>query len=257
VRLRRSSRPEPEWGPKRVSRAATATCVVHLLFGLCGAVGPAALVAGGLYGSSAAVARADEECLDPADPLGQNGARKGVQKRDFLKRLRGEISVWGGFFAADLLSTSYTYGGALAFYPGEDFGVEASILVTPFDLAVEKPLTNFFAGQVFKPSLALVLVGNFLWSPIHFKLRATEHAIVHGDVVFALGAGDTLNATAQGVTFDAGFGLKLYPTRYLAVRFDLRDYLMLQEAVAVQRVSNNIVGLFGLSVFIPGPRYSK
>jgi hypothetical protein len=38
------------------------------------------------------------------------------------------------------------------------------------------------------------------------------------------------------------------------VRFDLRDYLMVQEAVAVQRVTNNIVGLFGLSLFIPGPR---
>ena len=202
-------------------------------------------------------APAEEACLDPADPLGAAGARKGVQKRDFLKRLRAELSVWGGFFASDLLSSSYDYGGALAFYPGEDFGVEVSLLVTPFDLAVEKPLTNFFAGQVFRPSLAFVVVGNFLWSPIHFKLRATERAIVHGDLVFALGAGDTIHPTVQGVTFDAGIGLKIYPTRYLAVRFDLRDYLMLQEAIAVQRVANNLVGLVGLSVFFPGPRYAK
>jgi len=40
-------------------------------------------------------AHAEEACLDPASELGAAGARKGVQKRDFLKRLRVEASVWG------------------------------------------------------------------------------------------------------------------------------------------------------------------
>lgn len=199
-------------------------------------------------------AHADEPCLDPDAELGAAGRRKGVQKRDFLKRLRLEASAWGGFFASDLLSTSYDYGGALAFYPGEDFGFEASLLVTPFDLAVERPLTQFFAGQTFKKSLAFVVVGDLLWSPIHLKLRVSEKSIAHGDLFFAIGAGDTLNQTVQGVTFDAGIGLKLYAGRFFAVRFDLRDYLMIQEAVAVERVTNNIVGLLGVSLFIPGPR---
>jgi outer membrane beta-barrel protein len=205
-------------------------------------------------GALADCAFADEPCLDPDAELGAAGRRKGVQKRDFMKRLRLEVSAWGGFFASDLLSTSYDYGGAVAFYPGEDFGFEASLLVTPFDLAVERPLTQFFAGQVFQKTTAFVVVGDFLWSPIHLKLRVSEHAIAHGDVFFVLGAGDTLSQTVQGITFDAGIGLKLYANKWLAVRFDLRDYLMIQEAVAVERVTNNILGLFGLSLFIPGPR---
>ena len=127
-------------------------------------------------------------------------------------------------------------------------------MVTPFDLAVERPLTQFFAGQTFKPSLAFVVVGDVLWSPIHLKLRVSEKSIAHGDLFLALGAGDTLSQTVQGVTFDVGIGLKLYAGRFFAVRFDLRDYLMIQEAVAVQRVTNNIVGLLGVSLFIPGPR---
>jgi len=93
-----------------------------------------------------------------------------------------------------------------------------------------------------------------LWSPIHLKMRVSEHAIAHGDLLFALGAGDTFNGSVQGVTFDVGLGLKLYANRFLAVRFDLRDYLMIQEAVAVERVTNNLVGTLGLSLFIPGPR---
>ncbi len=193
-------------------------------------------------------------CVDPDEELGAAGRRKGVQKRDFLKRLRLELSAWGGFYASDLLSSSYDYGGALAFYPGEDFGFEASLVVTPFDLAVERPLTQFFSGQIFHSSLAFIVVGNFLWSPVHLKLRVSEHAIAHGDVFFALGAGDTLNQTAQGATFDVGLGLKLYANRFLAVRFDLRDYVMIQEAVGIERVTNSLMGVIGLSLFIPGPR---
>jgi outer membrane beta-barrel protein len=204
--------------------------------------------------ATSGIAQAEEACLDPDAELGAAGKRKGVQKRDFLKRLRLELSAWGGFFASDLMSTSYDYGGALAFYPGEDFGFEASLLVTPFDLAVERPLTQLFAGQTVKSSLAFVVVGNFLWSPIHLKMRVSEKAIAHGDLFFVLGAGDTFNDSVQGITFDAGIGLKVYANRFLAVRFDLRDYLMIQEAVAVQRVTNNLVGLIGLSLFIPGPR---
>jgi outer membrane beta-barrel protein len=182
------------------------------------------------------------------------GARKGVQRRPFLKRLRAELSIWGGFFAADLTSTSYVYGGAISFWPSEDFGVEGSLLVTPITLAVEQPLTQYFSGRVFQDSLAFSAVGNFLWAPIHFKVRASERAIAHGDLYFTLGAGSTFNDTVTGVTFDAGIGLKIYIHHWVAFRFDLRDYLWIQEAVAVQRVTNNIVGLLGFSVFLPGER---
>jgi outer membrane beta-barrel protein len=206
-----------------------------------------------LIAAAATQVRAEEPpCL--VEQPGATATRKGVQKRDFVKRLRLELSAWGGFWAGDLLSTSYDFGGALAFYLGEDFGFEASLLVTPFGLAVQRPLTQFFAGQVFKPALAFVVVGDFLWSPIHLKMRVSEHAIAHGDLFFALGAGDTFHPTAQGATFDVGIGIKVYAHRYVAVRFDLRDYLILQEALAVQRISNNLVGLLGLSVFVPGPR---
>jgi outer membrane beta-barrel protein len=205
-----------------------------------------------------AVCHAEESCLDPADPLGEAGARKGVQKLPVTKRLRAELTVWGGFFASDLLSSTGTYGGALAFYPVEDWGFEASVNIQRFDLGIEKPLTQFFAGRVFKPSMAYTVVGNAVWSPFHFKVKATEHSITYGDLMLYVGAGDTLNDTVQGATFDGGVAIKIYPSRYVGVRFDLRDYVMVQEAVAVQRVTNNIVGTFGIFVMFPNQRpYSK
>jgi outer membrane beta-barrel protein len=207
--------------------------------------------------STPRLGRAEEACLDNPDELGEYGARKGVQRRDFLKRLRLETSVWGGFFAADLVSTSYNYGGALAFYPVEDFGIEASLVVTHFKLGIERPLSEFFAGTVFTGGLAFIVSGNLLWSPIHMKIRVSPRGIMHGDVFFTVGAGDTIQDTAQGLTFNVGIGMKLYPNRWVAIRFDLRDYVILQEAVGVQRATNNLVGMLGISLFLPGPRPSS
>lgn len=176
-----------------------------------------------------------------------------------LKKLRAELSVWGGFFAADMVSTTYSFGGAVTFYPFEDFGIEASLHVSPFSLAIERPVSNVFQGTIFENNkFAYMVVGNLVWAPAHFKIRASEKAIVHGDLFLELGGGYTFHKSVQGGTFDVGFGLKVYPNKYFAVRFDLRDYVLVQEAISVQRVTNNFVGTLGLSLFIPNPRpYSK
>jgi len=206
-----------------------------------------------LLALSASPAFAVEDSAAEPEDVGcaeEGPARKGVQKRDFLKVHRAELSAVGGFFAGDLLSTTYAYGGSLAFFITEDFGVEASLLIARFSLGIESPLRDFFMGQRFQEGNAYLVVGNLLWSPVHLKVRASERAILHGDLVFTLGAGDTIHDTVQGITVDAGLGIKFYLTRFLSLRFDVRDYLMIQEAVSIQRVVNNIVGTAGVSFWV-------
>src|SRR5204863_7110568 len=71
-------------------------------------------------------------CLDQSivDELGQSLRPRGVQKRDFIKRGQLEIVGRGGLFAGDLLSSSYIAGGALAWFPTEELGVETRFDVT-------------------------------------------------------------------------------------------------------------------------------
>src|SRR5262249_33797434 len=59
-------------------------------------------------------------CLEDDD------LRKGVQARNFLKAHRIEIIPEGGLNASDLLSSSYAWGGSIAFYLTEDLGIEAT-----------------------------------------------------------------------------------------------------------------------------------
>lgn len=186
-------------------------------------------------------------CLE-GDATG--GRRKGVQRRDFLKRHRFELSGVGGFYASDALSSTYSYGGALSFFPSEDFGVEVLVTRTPMQFRLEQPFTAFDQQTHFRSSVAWQGMFSLLWSPIHAKLKFSETTIVHGDLFAVAGAGRTVDPTVQGLTWEAGAGAKIYFNRFFAFRLDVRDFLVPQEVLGRGRITNNVTVLAGLSLWL-------
>ncbi len=185
-------------------------------------------------------------CLD-GDATG--GRRKGVQRRDFLKRHRFELSGVGGFYASDALSSTYSYGGALSFYPSEDFGLELLVTRSPVQFRLEEPFNAFTKQEHFVPTDAWQAIASMSWSPIHAKFKFTEQTIIHGDVFAVAGAGRTFHASVMGLTWEAGAGFKLYLAKYVAFRFDVRDFLLPQEVLGRGRITNNLTALGGFSVW--------
>ena len=179
-----------------------------------------------------------------------DGKRKGVQRRDFLKKHRFEIGAVGGWYASDALSSTYSYGGALAFYPSEDFGLEVLVTRTPMKFRLEEPFNAFDAERHFTPSVAYQGVASLLWSPIHAKFKFTEATIVHGDIFVLAGAGRTFHESVLGLTWEAGFGLKLYFSRFVTFRLEVRDFLIPQEVLGRGRSTNNVTILGGLSFWL-------
>jgi outer membrane beta-barrel protein len=186
-------------------------------------------------------------CLD-SDATG--GRRKGVQRRDFLKRHRFELSGVGGFYASDALSSTYSYGGALAFYPSEDFGLEVLVTRSPVQFRLEEPFNDFTKEEHFVAGNAWQGIASMLWSPIHAKFKFTEQTIIHGDVFAVAGAGRTFHESVMGLTWEAGGGFKLYLAKYVAFRFDVRDFLLPQEVLGRGRITNNVTVLGGFSVWL-------
>lgn len=186
-------------------------------------------------------------CLE-GDATG--GRRKGVQRRDFLKRHRFELSGLGGFYASDALSSTYSYGGALAFYPSEDFGVEVLVTRTPMQFRLEQPFTAFNQQTHFQPSVAWQGIFSLLWSPVHAKLKFSETTILHGDLFVVAGAGRTADPSVLGLTWEAGAGAKIYFNRFLDFRLDVRDFLLPQEVLGRGRITNNLTVLAGLSLWL-------
>lgn len=193
-------------------------------------------------------------CLDEtiADELGQGYRRKGVQKRDFLKKHRFELSGVGGFYASDVLSSTYAYGGALSFFPSEDFGLEVMATNSPIEFRLEEPFSQFDREKHFAPSAAWQIIGSLLWSPMHAKFKFTEATIIHGDIFLIAGAGRTDHSSVQGLTWELGAGLKLYLAKYVDLRLDLRDFILAQEVLGRGRTTNNITTLLGVSLWLPG-----
>src|SRR5262245_53205012 len=72
---------------------------------------------------------AEAQCIDEAirDELNARRQYRGVQERLFQKARRHELSVLGGAYAADLMSSSYVVGGAYTYHFTEDLGLEAMV----------------------------------------------------------------------------------------------------------------------------------
>jgi outer membrane beta-barrel protein len=214
-----------------------------------------------LLGLVGTTVRADEkttppskpsEAEPPASPCIDDVHRLGVQEKTFLRRHRLELVPQGGLYASDLLSTTYAVGGTVDFYLAEDLAVETSLHLTPIALQIDSSLSKFLGEPpIFKEGKALLLMGGLLWSPIHFKVKTAGGGIRHGDFEFGVSAGKLFNDTAQGLAMSGGLAMELYLTRWLSFRLDLRDVLLIQEAVDDTRLTNNITALVGLGVWIP------
>ena len=167
-----------------------------------------------------------------------------------MKKGQLELVARGGLYASDLLSSSYSYGGALAFFITEDLGIEVSLDRTPVALDLDKPLAEFFGDDRFESGIGYLGLAGLVWSPIHAKLR-TSDSIIHSDIVFTAGGGRFFHNSAQGLAAQAGVALELYTSQWVTFRFDLRDVLLVQEAVAETRLTNNLMATFGIALWIP------
>ncbi len=193
-------------------------------------------------------------CLDQSisDELGARLRPRGVQKREFLKKGQIELVAHGGLFAADLLSSSYAVGGALAYFLTEDFGLEVSFDVTPIALDLDAPVAAFFGDDRFTDGTGYLGLASLVWSPIHAKLKIGG-GIVHSDLMLVAGAGRLFHDSVQGVTFDGGAVLELLTTQWVTFRFELRDIVATQEAAGESRLTNNILATGGIALWLPAP----
>jgi outer membrane beta-barrel protein len=196
------------------------------------------------------------QCVDEELKQELIGGRhyRGVQERLFTKAYRHELSVMGGYYAADLYSSNWVAGGAYTFHFSEDFGLEASVDFTRFRSAITDTYERRYPqiqveDRTDKPGR--LYFGHLVWSFAYGKLRWMGGGISRFDFNFALGAGVTDDSTARGLTGSAGFGTKWYFGKWFALRMDVRDHVLREALIGEEHLVNDIVLTFGASMFIP------
>jgi outer membrane beta-barrel protein len=208
--------------------------------------------------AAAAVAHAPSaasaQCIDEAirDELNARRAYRGVEERLFQKAGRHELSVMGGLYAADLLSSSYVLGGAYTFHVTEALGLEAGFAYTRADSAIVRIIEKDRGITLLREDAPVFIYqGHVLWSIAYGKLRWFGSGISRFDLYLALGGGVTDNQTARGLTVSGGIGLKFYFGDWFAVRFDVRDQVLEQDVLGESTLVQNLVATLGMSVFFP------
>jgi outer membrane beta-barrel protein len=216
----------------------------------------AAVVLGGVATAQPAPAKPSDaplpSCLDQtiAGQLGENHKPRGVQKRTFLKRHKLNLVAHGGLYGGDLTSSDWIAGGSLGFFFTEDFGFAAELDMTPLTLALDEPLDKFFGDNRFKPGMAYVALGNFMWSPIHAKMKMGG-GIVHADIMLFAGGGEMIHDAVQGMSVDAGAAIDFFVSKVMTIRLDVRDLMAIEEIAAESRYTNNVVATAGIAFWIP------
>lgn len=197
---------------------------------------------------------ADAQCIDEAirDELNARRRYRGVQERLFQKALRHELSVMGGIYSADLLSSWAQVQGAYTFHATESLGLELSFAYTRARSEVVRIIENDRGIVLFRvENPVYVYAGHLLWSLAYGKVRWLGGSIGRFDFYLAVGGGVTDNQTARGLTFSGGFGMKFYFGEWFALRMDIRDQVLQQELLGESEIVNNITATFGLSIFMP------
>jgi len=202
-------------------------------------------------------APAGAQCVDEElkkELIGKR-AYRGVVPRVFKKALRHELSPLGGWHAGDLADGAPIYGGAYTFHFSEELGLEASYLRTRRSFGFVDAVAERQEGLVDIGNTASdvnMFMGHLVWSMAYGKVRWFGGPIGRFDFYLSVGAGAVDEAGSSGVAGSAGFGMKLFFTEWLAIRFDVRDQIRNVEGpLGVERTVNDITALGGLSLFIP------
>ena len=172
------------------------------------------------------------------------------RERLFQQTNRHELTVQGGYYVSDLFDGTYTVGGAYTYHMIEDLGVEASAGYTRLTSSGGPELERTFAVLQGKPRRQLTFDADLVWAPAHAKMRLGG-GITHFDLYLAAGAGVVDSVLSQDIAGNAGFGLKFFGRRWIAVRLDIRDHVYRQQLLSQVMWVNDLTATVGLSFFLP------
>jgi outer membrane beta-barrel protein len=193
-----------------------------------------------------------DACIDEAVKADLFAKRRQRTSRDrlFQQTNRHELTVRGGYYVSDLFDGTYTAGGAYAYHMTEDLAVEASGAYTRLTSAGGPELERTFAVLQNRPRRALLFDADLVWAPAHAKMRFGG-SITHFDFYLMAGAGVVDSVLSNNVAGNAGFGLKFFFGRAIALRIDIRDHVYRQQLLSQQILVNDVSATLGLSVYLP------
>lgn len=175
-----------------------------------------------------------------------------TRDRLFVKALRHELTLAGGYYVSDLFDGTFTLGGQYTFFMSENFGAELSVGWSRLRTSVLGTIAtaNNFDLAVGGQDIVRAF-GSLAWSPLYGKLRLVAAKILRYDLYVVAGPGVVVDPLSFGAAGNFGLGVRIFLHPAVALRLEVRDYLYRQSLLSESYYVNDIAFTTGLSVLLP------
>ncbi len=169
---------------------------------------------------SPGVGRAGSEGDDPG-----SYASLAVQNR--LYSMRHELTLAVGLLPMDAFTKGLTVSGGYTLHFDTSFAWEIAqfFYSFPVDTGLKGDLDAFDLRPTPFEVLEMYLTSNFVWTPVYWKGAFLNDSLVHGEILLTAGGGYGWFTRSSRPTVNYGVGFRLFLTRALSARLDVRHMM--------------------------------
>ena len=189
----------------------------------------------------------------PADDAGKSIIEPQVERRE-IKRPKieasdFEVGVYGGILSIEDFESNAVYGARLAYNLTEDFFLEASLGRSRAGRTSYENLSG--SAEILTDSerdytYYALSAG---WNALPGEVFVGKNRAYNTAFYLVTGIGSTRFGGDDLFTVNAGFGYRILPTDWIAVHFDVRDYIFDTDLLGKKKIVNNLEAHLGLSFF--------
>jgi outer membrane beta-barrel protein len=160
-----------------------------------------------------------------------------------------EIGAYFGIISIEDFESHTVYGGRLAYHLTEDFFIEGTVGQSKAGRTSYETLAG--AAELLDDDdrdytyYALSLG----WNALPGEVFIGENRAYNSAFYLVAGIGSTTFAGDDRFTVSGGFGYRILPTDWMAVRFDVRDHVFDIDLLGEKKIVNNLEAHLGLSIF--------
>lgn len=203
----------------------------------------------------AAEATGEAQVADEGTGLTLQQRIRAVTRHVFLKEGRFELAPSAGITTNDPFFRRWQLGARASYHINEVFSVDVGGAGVLYDEFLDPaPIL----GQLSTPVTDLAKLYGYAdagvtFAPIYGKVALMAEWIIHFDTFLSGGLGATFDSSSGIVhpALELGVGSRVFLTRWLCLRTDLRDYVFPQDRGQGTKVQNLLMLNVGLGVFFP------
>lgn len=182
---------------------------------------------------------------------------RAVSRRVFLKRQRFELEPQLGFTTNDALNRAWSFGARASYHFNEEFAIDFgggagfNQQLDDVRLLGADPDALEAARKGTPKQIGYADLG-VTFSPFYGKLALMAEQVIHFDGFISGGLGAIIDDSAEAVhpAVELGIGGRVFLTRWLTLRADLRNYVYPLTAPELSFPSALILS-FGLGLHLP------